>query len=226
MDETNEEQTIRPKRRRIYRKRTVFRGYPHPAIPVRGLWEQATDEEKQTAHRQCMAILEYWLGKRSKQEIAGRLGVPSLRVWQMSQQALSGMLAGLLRQPKKRAKVTLPPACPEEDPKRLTEKIRELEKKLAHTEDLVRVLKDLPWSRTVERETEGDSDGRRKPSRRTTHRTASAKRRGVPVSPGSETAGRPRAAARDAARREAAPGTESGPDEPHAEELDEAGRGA
>ena len=93
MDETNEEQTIRPKRRRIYRKRTVFRSYPHPAIPVRGLWEQATDEEKHTARRQCMAILEYWLGKRSKQEIAGRLGVPSLRVWQMSQQALSGMLA-------------------------------------------------------------------------------------------------------------------------------------
>jgi hypothetical protein len=171
MNQTSEQETTRPKQKRTYRKRTRFRGLPRPAIAVRGLWEQATHEEKQRAHTQCMAILEYWLGKASKQEIAGRLEVAPLRVWQMSQQALSGMLAGLLRQPKRRAKVALPPASPEEDPRLLSKKIRELEKKLACTEDLMRVLRDLPWNAATARSTPATSakekrDGGRKQASR------------------------------------------------------------
>ena len=92
-----------PKRRaRTGRKRTVFKTTPKPAWPVRGLWESAPQAEKEEAHRTCMLILEYWLGKKSKQAVAEELSVTPLRVWQLSQQALSGMLAGLLKQPRKR----------------------------------------------------------------------------------------------------------------------------
>ena len=144
---TNVETSGRPKQTRVSRKRTRFKGCPRPAIPVRGLWEQASTEEKRKAHATCMAILEYWLGKATKIQVAERLEVPPLRVWQLSQQALSGMLAGLLRQPRTRRKVSVPPATPEEDPKLLKRRVVELERKLAHTEDLVRVLKDLPWAK-------------------------------------------------------------------------------
>lgn len=89
--------TGRARRARTSRKRSRFSRCPRPAIPVRGLWEQASEAERTSAHRSCMAILEYWLGKSSKAQIAARLEVPPLRVWQLSQQALSGMLAGLLR---------------------------------------------------------------------------------------------------------------------------------
>ena len=93
------------KRRRPLRKRATFKRPPPPAIPVRGLWEHASEEQRQKAHIACMAILEYWLGHASKQETADRLEVTPLRVWQLSQQALSGMLAGLLRQPRVRGMV-------------------------------------------------------------------------------------------------------------------------
>lgn len=222
MNEVVDETRIRPKKKRIYRKRTLFYRCPHPAIPVRGLWEQATKEEKKTAHLQCMAILEYWLGKRSKQEVAEHLGVPSLRVWQMSQQALSGMLAGLLRQPKKRAKVTLPPARPDEDPKLLTRRIAELKKRLAHTEDLVRVLRDLPWSQVAPTTPKEPSHGRRKRSPGTTRRG----HRGVPAFPANETGDRKGTAGRRGTRPAAADGTLPGPNAAHAEELEDAGREA
>ena len=103
--ESNEsEPTTRKRRKRSGRKRSSFRVPPKPARPVRALWEQATQEEREKAHTTCMAILEYWLGKKSKEEVASGLSVTPLRVWQLSQQALSGMLAGLLKQPRTRGK--------------------------------------------------------------------------------------------------------------------------
>jgi hypothetical protein len=172
----------RPRRQRTSRKRTRFSRYPRPAIAVRGLWEQASDEEKATAHRYCIAILEYWLGKASKAQVASRLEMPALRVWLLSQQALSGMLAGILRQPKRRSGATLAPSSPEEDPKCLRGRIVELEKKLARTEDLVRVLKDLPWAGRVEKEKE-DGHARKRGAR-------TKGRRGVLASQGASTPGR------------------------------------
>ena len=91
---------ITRKRTRRARKRSAFSKVPRPAWPVRGLWEAAPREEKQAAHEACMKVLEYWLGKKTKAEIASELGVTPLRVWQLSQKALSGMMAGLLPQPK------------------------------------------------------------------------------------------------------------------------------
>ena len=111
------------------------------------LWKQASDEERRRAHLVCVGILEYWLGKKSKGETARELEVPLLRVWQLSQAALSGMLAGLLKQP--RAHPGRPPSWsgePADDPKRLRKRIAELELALSRTEDLVRVLRTAPWT--------------------------------------------------------------------------------
>jgi len=141
------EPEARPVRRR--RKRTHFKIPEHTAIAVRPLWEQASDEERQRAHRYAMAILESWVGRASWDETAERLGLPPVRVHQLSQQAVSGMLAGLLKQPRRRRKVvpSADPVAPEDDPVRLRKRIGELEAKLARTEDLVRVLQEFPWHR-------------------------------------------------------------------------------
>jgi hypothetical protein len=204
----------RARRTRVGRKRTCFKGWPRPAIPVRGLWEQATPEEKSKAHTACMAILEYWLGKASKAQIAQRLEVPPLRVWQLSQQALSGMLAGLLRQPKTRRKVSLPPATPEEDPTHLKRRIVDLEKKLARTEDLVRVLKDLPWARQAASPPtangKGGPDARSKPIR---------VRRGAQASTRNASPRRPDPRRRSNAGRARGDQEDARGDPPHAAEL-------
>lgn len=140
--------TPRPRRRRAGRKRVTFRRFPQPAPSVRGSWLIASEAERSQAHRLCMAILEYWMGRASKEQIAERLGLPPLRVWQLSQQALSGMLVGLLRLPRSREKLAASSALPANDTSTLKQRIAELEKKLARTEDLVRVLKHLPWQQT------------------------------------------------------------------------------
>ncbi len=204
----------RPRRTRTSRKRTRFASYPRPAIAVRGLWEQASAQEKCTAHRCCMAILEYWLGKASKVEIATRLELAPLRVWQLSQQALSGMLAGLLRQPKRRAKVALPPASPEQDPTLLHRRIGELEKKLARTEDLVRVLRDLPWAKGVETTPKKESHAR-------TRRRGGAKaRRGAQASQRNPAAGRTKASGGSEHGRAAGAGGGTGSDAEDAPQLE------
>ena len=91
-------------KRRVPRRRrkASFKMPKKVAMPVRGLWESASEEERAVAHRTGVAILEMWLGQASRQEVAERLNVPPLRIWQLSQQALSGMVAGLLKQPKKK----------------------------------------------------------------------------------------------------------------------------
>ena len=138
----------RPARRR--RKRTRFAVPERPAIAVRPLWDQASDEERAQAHRYAMAILESWTGRASWVEVAKKLGLPPVRVHQLSQQAVSGMLAGLLKQPRtrrKRGEAPSPPVAPEDDPALLRKRIKTLETKLSRTEDLVRVLQEFPWHR-------------------------------------------------------------------------------
>ncbi len=112
-----------------------------------GLWLSLNRAcEQKRAHEMCVLILEYWLGKKSKQELSKTLGVAPLRVWQLSQQAVSGMLAGLLKQPRRRRNAAeLALLSPEEDPRLLKKRVRELETRLARTEDLVRVLRTAPW---------------------------------------------------------------------------------
>jgi len=105
--ETAVEET--PRRRRRGRKRTKFQVPKRFPLPVRALWQLASEEERKRAHETCTAILEHWLGKASKKEVARTLSLPPLRVWQLSQQALSGMLAGLLVQPRVRGRLSAMP---------------------------------------------------------------------------------------------------------------------
>lgn len=153
------------------RKRTRFK-MPDPAVPVRGLWQHATQEEREKAHQTAMGILELWLGKASKGELAKRLQVTPLRVWQLSQLALSGMVCGLLKQPRRRTPGVM--TKPEDDPKKLRKEIERLKGQLEVTERLVQLLRDLP----MVREAEGaEAAGEKK--RAAVRRGAAASGRGV-----------------------------------------------
>ena len=133
------------RRRRGPGKRTDFKRVPKMPVPVRAVWDSASGEEREKAHGTSAAILQYWLGKRSKQETAEALGVKPLRVWQLSQQALSGMVAGLLKQPRKRRSAMVTP--PEDDPRALKKRIAELERELEIAQDVIELLRDLPANR-------------------------------------------------------------------------------
>jgi hypothetical protein len=149
---------------------------------VRGLWEAAPAEEKQRAHETCMEILEYWLGKKTKSEVAEDLGVSPLRIWQLSQQALSGMLAGLLTQPRRRVTPEVFEARPDETRPVLKARITELEKMLERTEDLVRVLRTAPWASSSSDSTPkgGSSRATKTQRKRTARRGPRAETKGVP----------------------------------------------
>lgn len=137
---------IKQKSRRRGRKRTRFGVPKKMPVPVRALWESASQEEQERAHRTCCAILENWLGRSSKQEVMERLHLPALRVWQLSQQALGGMLAGLLKQPRTRGGASMP-KDPESDPKQLRKKIEQLERELELAQDVIKLLRELPGNR-------------------------------------------------------------------------------
>jgi hypothetical protein len=156
-------------RARVGRKRSVFQKAPRAAWPVRGLWENAPPEEKERAHETCMKILEYWLGKKSKGKVAKELEITPLRVWQLSQQALSGMMAGLLSQPRRRVGPEVFEGKPNQSPAALKKRIVELEKELSRTEDLVRVLRCAPWQ-------SAGSDSPEKGGTRRAHRTKTKKK--------------------------------------------------
>jgi hypothetical protein len=144
MSEENTESLSAPKRKRR-RRQARFKMPPRVALPVRGLWESAGEEEQKKAHQAGVAILELWLGQTTRQEVAERLQVPPLRVWQLSQQALSGLVAGLLKQPKVRAKTMGLPL--EERPWKLKGEITKLEREVESLKSLVRLLRDLPANR-------------------------------------------------------------------------------
>ena len=100
MAETRRTRTERPRRRRGR--------FPTPrraAVAVRGLWEQAGEEERKRAHEAATAILAWWLGLETKSKTAERLEVTPLRLWQMGQMALSGMTASQLRRTEERIRI-------------------------------------------------------------------------------------------------------------------------
>lgn len=140
--EPSPEGTPRPRKWRGRKK--GFQLPPKPAIPVKGLWQQATPEQRETAHRMALAIMEYWLGRIRKEDLAKQLGIPQLRIWQLSQQALSGMVAGLLVQPKVRQTGAQVVVNPEDDPKKLRERIAELEHTVMMQDRLIAIIRELP----------------------------------------------------------------------------------
>jgi hypothetical protein len=109
-------------------------------------------------------MLAYWLGKIGKGEAAAQLQVNELRVWQLSQQALAGMAAGLLKQPRTRARPT-PMRSPDEDPTMLKRRIAVLERDLTSATRLVELLKELPAHRaSVPSPRATESEGTRPPA--------------------------------------------------------------
>ncbi|MBK8178541.1 MAG: hypothetical protein IPK67_06555 [Planctomycetes bacterium] len=132
-------------RGRTGKKRLSF-GVPDKMPPgVKELWRASGSEAQERAHRSCVEILAMWLGKKPREEVARSLGVPPLRVWQLSQQALSGMLAGLLKQPRTRSTGAWPTEQRGEDsPRVLKMKVAALEEANKKLEKLVELLKELP----------------------------------------------------------------------------------
>ena len=178
----NGETKTKKRRVRTGRKRTDFKTTPRPAWPVRGLWESAPQAERDQAHRTCMLILEYWLGKKTKSAVAEELSVKPLRVWQLSQQALSGMLAGLLTQPRRRVGREVFERCPGQSLEAMKQRIASLETELARTEDLVRVLRTAPWASPSTESSPKEAPTRAKRSRRTATKKPTNGARGAPAS--------------------------------------------
>jgi hypothetical protein len=123
-------------------------GYLRPVYPIRALWEAASEEERRQAHARCATLLEYWLGAASKQEVAQRLSVPTIRVWQMSQRAAAAMVCGLLKPPSgKRGRPTMTQG---EGGKDLAKENARLAKENALLRDLVSVLRQMPGNKDRE----------------------------------------------------------------------------
>lgn len=142
------EQDRRPQRRRRFKKRLHF-AVPHEMPSgVRELWRAAPMEAQQRAHQTCVEILAMWLGRKPREEVARTLSIPPLRVWQLSQQALCGMVAGLLKQPRPRRSAEVAMATSEEDPRALKKRIAQLEQQLKDRDDLIRLLAELPKPRS------------------------------------------------------------------------------
>ena len=109
----------------------------------------ASREEQETAHRSCTQILSMWLGKKQREEVSRELSIPPLRVWQLSQQALAGMLSGLLHQPRPRRRSEEMAMDPKSNDLRTQAKrIAELERQNSDKDALIRLLSALPKPRT------------------------------------------------------------------------------
>lgn len=134
-----------PKRRD---KKRRFRKVPPMPVSVRALWESAGEEERALAHRRCAMILETWLGRTSRPAAAEALEITPVRLWQLSQRALAGMLAGLVTQPRTRGRVTM--GDPADDPKVLRKRIADLESELLVATDLITLLRELPTHREAD----------------------------------------------------------------------------
>ncbi len=120
---------------------------PKMPIPVRALWEVATQEEREKAHQSGVILLQVWLGQMSKEEASKQLGIPPLRIWQLSRQAISGMVAGLLKQPKMRkGKAALESLKQEEgvNTKALEKRVKELERENTLQKELIELLRAMP----------------------------------------------------------------------------------
>ena len=139
----------KPPRTRRHLKRRIQK-IPPPAIAVKGLWAAATEADRERAKTRAQAILDWWLGRRDKAAICAELKLPPLRLWQLSQMALSGMMAGLLIQPRRRSRtekgvltMLTEARKPENDPKWQQRRIRQLEQELAAANRVIALQRDL-----------------------------------------------------------------------------------
>ncbi len=160
MEEAEKGEKKRISKGRMKRK---FKFQMNVALPMKALWETASLQEKEKAHQTAAVMLEYWMGRVTKEEAAQKLEIPPLRVWQLSQQALAGLAAGLVKQPKAGKKKMREALPPEEDPKQLNKKIQNLERDLDLMKDLVKLLRELPGNREVLKKAEELGGKKKKP---------------------------------------------------------------
>lgn len=159
--------------RRLRRRTARFALPRQMPVAVRALWRSASREAQTVAHERAQALLALWLGTRSKAEVAAELEVTPLRVWQMSQAALCGLVCGLLPQPRTRRgrEVTTMGGEAQEDPRALRRELERTRRELEVARRLIEVLRGLPGNaprtREGERrdgETAEDGTSRRRPS--------------------------------------------------------------
>jgi len=168
---TEEAPPRRPRRPR--RRRAAISKWAQPVYPIKAIWDAATEEERQRARELATELLGLWLGQQTKEDLAKRLSVPPIRVWQMSQRAVAGMVASMLRPPLGRRG-----AMPRQDPevRALRTRVAGLEKDLEVSRRLVSILRTMPGNerREVPEEAEGAA---RNPTRGV--RTRKARRPGT-----------------------------------------------
>src|ERR1700733_5231268 len=133
------------------KKVRTYRGRPQsgnlklkfPAIPVRGLWEKASEDQRQKARENAKVIMEYWMGRISRSQAITKVEMRPVRFWQLTQQAIAGMTAGLLTQPRFR-KGEFVGKNEQQEIKKLNAKIRELELTVATQQKLIEIFKSIP----------------------------------------------------------------------------------
>lgn len=151
----------RGRRERAGLKRLQFQVPAKTPLPVRALWRAASEEERMAAHKTAVAVLSTWLGKMRREEAARTLGLTPIRFWQLSQQAVSGLVAGCLKQPRFRGRVPAGGFYAHEGVGAMRLKIKGLERELEGARRLIEVLKELPGNRASGRATgQGTGHGR------------------------------------------------------------------
>jgi len=143
--------------------------------PIKAIWDQASEEERAKARDLTSELLGYWLGHESKAELARRLGVPPIRVWQMSQRAMAGMVASLLRPPSGR-RGAMPRVGPEI--KELRKRNAQLQREVDLLRRLVALLRTMPGNEHRELPKE------ERRARRGTRRAKKVEPRGPQAGPG------------------------------------------
>lgn len=136
-----------PEARKRQRRRTIdgtVSGTLRPVYPISAILASATPEEVTRARMLVSELLGYWLGHESKASLARRLSVPQVRVWQMGQRALAGMVAAMLTPPSGPRGPTgaMPRVSPETIA--LRKRVQELERETGVQRRLIELLRALP----------------------------------------------------------------------------------
>lgn len=90
-----------------------------------------------------VAILETWVGRTTRKEAAEKLGIPIVRLHQLAQLATSGLITGLLKQPRQRRRSGITPEPPDEA-MTLRRRCESLVKENDELKRLLEVLRGLP----------------------------------------------------------------------------------
>jgi hypothetical protein len=129
------------------KRKTGFR-MDTPPWPVRAIWELASQDERKQAHKLGVMMLEHWLGRMTRRQLGEALELPPLRVWQLSQQALAGMVVGLMAQPKRPPKGTAMPGektlSEAAELKALRKEVDRLKHENQVLQELLEIARDLP----------------------------------------------------------------------------------